>query len=71
MRRGKIPTVPELASKCFPIDRKGCGYIAEHAEELPNRWRYNGHVADLRVGVYKRFRTTILLSVASGTSWML
>ena len=32
-------TVPELYPECFPIVRKGCGNIAEHAEGLPYRWR--------------------------------
>ena len=41
MRRGRMPTVPELAPECFPIVRKGCGNIAEHAEGLQYRWRYN------------------------------
>ena len=55
------------SKECLPILLKGCGNIAEHVERLPKKcW----HVADLRVGVYKRCRTTIWSTVASGTSWI-
>lgn len=44
-----MSTVPEFGPECFPIVWKGCCCIAEHAEELPNSYRYNAKILSMYI----------------------